>query len=70
MYKNRDISMDIMRCSLIYTVIEMKKFILEFKDYPNEVNFAFEYIIRKVKLLKVGLNMLVLKDLHIIQIRE
>lgn len=59
-----------MRCSLLYTIIEIKKFLLEFKDNQNEVNIAFEYMMRKAKLLKLGLNMLLAKDLHVIQIRE
>lgn len=70
MYRNRDISMDVMRCSLLYTIIEIKKFLLEFKDNQNEINMAFEYMIRKGKLLKLGLNMLASKDIHIKQIRD
>ena len=59
-----------MRCSLLYTVIEIKKFLLEFKDNQTEVNLAFEYIIRKAKLLKMGMNMLVSRDIHTNQIRD
>lgn len=62
--------MDVMRCSLLYTIIEIKKFLLEFKDNQNEINMAFEYMIRKGKLLKLGLNMLASKDIHIKQIRD
>jgi hypothetical protein len=53
-----------MRCSLLYTVIEIKKFLLEFKENQTEVNLAFEYIIRKAKLLKIGMNMLISRDIH------
>ena len=59
-----------MRCSLLYTVIEIKKFLLEFKDNQTEVNLAFEYIIRKAKLLKIGMNMLISRDIHTNQIRD
>ena len=59
-----------MRCSLLYTVIEIKKFLLEFKDNQTEVNLAFEYIIRKAKLLKMGMNMLISRDIHTNQIRD
>lgn len=59
--------MDVMRCSLLYTIIEMKKFLLEYKNNqsnPESAGIAFEYMIRKMKLLRIGINMLKSNDIH------
>lgn len=68
-YNFKSIQKDSMRCYLLYIPVQIRAFICQIQQDNFDAGQITNFLIQKLKLLKFGIRMLEVNDLHVRQIK-